>query len=77
MSSNKDHIRHCMLYEFKRGNNATVATNNICEVYPDELDARTCQRWFARFRKGNFDLTDDRRSGRPSVLYNDLLRAAI
>lgn len=71
------HIRHCMLFEYHKGSNATVATKNICNVYPSALDVRKCQRWFSRFRSGNFDLSDSYRSGRPTTLDNDVLRAEV
>ncbi|XP_068622876.1 histone-lysine N-methyltransferase SETMAR-like [Battus philenor] len=73
----KEHIRHCMLFEFRKGNSATAATKNICDVYPSALDVRKCQRWFSRFRSGNFDLSDAHRSGRPTTLDNDVLRAEV
>ncbi|PRD28464.1 UNVERIFIED_CONTAM: Ca6 [Trichonephila clavipes] len=38
------HIRNCMLLEFHKSSNATVATKNICDVYPSALDVRKCQR---------------------------------
>ncbi|GFW33519.1 HTH_48 domain-containing protein [Trichonephila clavipes] len=38
------HIHHCMLLEFHKGSNATVATKNICDVYPSALDVRKRQR---------------------------------
>ncbi len=73
----ENHLRHCMLYEFRKGCNATVATKNICEVYGDVLVVRKCQYWFAKFRSGDLDLTDAPRSGRPVVLDNDVLRAEV
>lgn len=71
------HIRHCMLFEFRKDSNATVATKNICDVYPNALDVRKCQRWFSKFKSGNFDLSDSYRSGRPTTLDNDVLRAEV
>ncbi|GFW08641.1 histone-lysine N-methyltransferase SETMAR [Trichonephila clavipes] len=65
-----------MLLEFHKGGNATVATKNICDVYPSDLDVRKCQKWFSKFRFGNFDLSDSHRSGRPTTLDNDVIKAA-
>ena len=33
----------------------------------ERVNARLCQRWFARFRTGNFSLEDQERPGRPQV----------
>ncbi|XP_076166383.1 lymphocyte-specific helicase isoform X3 [Ptiloglossa arizonensis] len=66
-----------MLFEFRKGSNATVATKNICDVYPNALDVRKCQRWFSKFKSGNFDLSDPYRSGRPTTLDNDVLSAEV
>lgn len=37
MSFNETHIRRCLLYEFKKGNNIVNATKNICDVYGDNF----------------------------------------
>ncbi len=73
----ENHLRHCMLYEFRRGTKATVATSNIREVYGDVMSVRKCQYWFNKFWSGDLDLTDAPRSGRPVALDNDVLRAEV
>ncbi|EGI68987.1 Mariner Mos1 transposase, partial [Acromyrmex echinatior] len=38
----------------------------LVEVYGDHaLSERTCQKWFARFKSGDFDLEDQERAGCP------------
>jgi len=72
-----NHMRHCMLYEFHKGSNPTTAVKNITAVYPEGVSVRNCRRWFLKFKEGNFDLTDEPRSGRPSLLDDELLKAAV
>lgn len=45
-----------MLFEFRKGNDATKATKNMCDIYSAALNICKCQRWFAKFSLGYFDL---------------------
>jgi hypothetical protein len=54
-----EHFRHLLLHEFNRGSKAAEATRNICAVYgEDSIAERTAQKWFARLKQGNFDMSD-------------------
>ena len=64
-----------MLYEFRQGHNATKTTEAICSVYGvDALNVHVCQKWFAKFRSGDFDLEDKERSGKPQELETESCR---
>ena len=65
------HIRHLMLREFQKHNNATNATNAINAVYA--LDTRTCQRWFQKFKNRDFSLFDGIKSRRRTLLMGTLI----
>ena len=67
------HLRHCMLFLFRQGKNATEGTRGICSTYGDVLKVNKCQRWFRKFESGDFDLSDGHHSGRPTKLDDDLL----
>ena len=72
MCDDKIHSRHIMLYQFRKGNNAVKATKKFCDVYGgDAVNVRTVQKWFKRFRDGNFSLKDEKHSGRPTEVDDD------
>ncbi|MBF6176831.1 hypothetical protein IU476_35780, partial [Nocardia blacklockiae] len=47
-------------------------------IYSDyTLAERTCQKWFARFKSGDFGLEDDERPGQPKKFEDDELKALL
>ena len=50
----------------------------LMEVYGEHaLAERTCQKWFARFKSGDFGLEDEERSGQPKKFEDDELEALL
>ena len=71
----KSHFRHLLLFSSNRGQKASEVTKDICAVYGEGAIAeRTIRDWFARFKRGNFDLNRAPRSGRPIKMDEDQLR---
>ena len=67
-----------MLYYIKKGKNATETQKKICAVYGEgAVTDWTCQKWFAKFRAGDFSLDDARRSGKPVEVDNDHIETLI
>jgi hypothetical protein len=59
-----EQFRH-HLYGFSRGSKASEVTRNISSVCAeDSIAERTAPKWFARFKQGNFDVSDTPLSGR-------------
>ena len=78
MDSQKKHLRHVMLYCFKKGNSAKDTADEICIVYGSvSTTIRTVRNWFKKFRAGNFDLKDEDRSGRPATTDTDLIKTML
>ena len=66
------------LFEFNRGAKAADATRNICAMYGDNAIGESTERkWFARFKKYHFDISDTSHSGRPSGFDEDCLNTLI
>jgi len=72
MKNQTVHFRHILLFYFRKGKNARQACEKLRKVYSDNaLQERQCQRWFTKFRAGNFDFNDASRSERPTETTKD------
>ena len=78
MEDKYQHFQHIMFYYFKKGKNTTERQKKICAVYGEgAVTDRTCQKWFAKFRAGDFSLDDVPRSGGPVEVESDQIETLI
>lgn len=78
MDNQNEHFRHIMLFYFKKGKNAAQTSKKIYAIYgEDAVKERVYQKWFARFRCGDFSVKDKPRLGRQNEIDNDKLKALI
>lgn len=74
----KEHLREVLLFMFKGKKSATEAHEMIGEVYgQDILTVRACQKWFKRFKDGDFDLVNKDRGRPPNRFEDDELQALL
>ena len=74
----KQFLHAYMLYDYKSNLTAAESCWRINAAFGEcTIAERTCQKWFAKFKEGDFDLDDEPRSGRPSEVDDDRLRQLI
>ncbi|XP_035742379.1 histone-lysine N-methyltransferase SETMAR-like [Vespa mandarinia] len=75
MESNQQHFRHILLFYYRK---AVRARKKLTDVYGENvLTVRQCQKWFAKFRSGNFDVEGASRSGKPVEADKDTIKALV
>ena len=78
MQNSKENIRHCLLYVFQLGHNASEAKRNICHaIGNDAVSKATACRWFERFRNNNYSLNNKAKYGRPTEINLNKLKQVI
>ncbi|GFW52680.1 hypothetical protein TNCV_2392601 [Trichonephila clavipes] len=78
MKAEKEHVRHCLLYEFDKKSTGATACHNIYLVYRDDaIEEITCRRWFRKFRERDRNCQDQTKSGWPSRIGEDVIDLAI
>lgn len=74
----KQHLRECLLLFFNLKKNATEAHRLLSEAYPEYApEVRVCQKWFAQFKSGAFDVKDKERPGQPKKFVDKELKALL
>ena len=71
-------LRVVLLHYFNMKKTAAESHRIWVEVYGEHaLAERTCQKWFARFKSGDFGLEDEERPGQPKKLEDEELEALL
>ena len=71
-------LRVVLVHYFNMKKSAAESHRILVEVYGQHaLAERTCQKWFARFRSGDFSLEDEERPGQPRKFEDEELEALL
>ena len=71
-------LRGVLLHCFNMKKTAAGSHRILVEVYGEHaLAERTCQKWFARFKSGDFGLEDEERPGQPKKFEDEELEALL
>ena len=71
-------LRGVLLHYFNMKKTAAKSHRILMGVYGEHaLIERTCQKWFARFKSGDFGLEDEESHGQPKEFENEELEALL
>ena len=67
-----------LLHYFNMKKTAAESHRIVVQVYDEHaLDERACQKWFARFKSGDFGLEDEERPGQLKKFEDEELEALL
>ena len=71
-------LQEVLLHYFNMKKTADESHRILMEVYGEHaLAERTCQKWLARFKSGDFGLEDEERPGQPKKFIDEELEALL
>ena len=71
-------LRGVLIHYFNMKKTAAESHRILVEVYGEHaLAKRTCQKWFGRFKSGDFGFQDDERPGQPRKFEDEELEALL
>lgn len=75
---NKHHLRHVLIFLYLQKKKAAESYRILVETYGDNAPSqKTCERWFNRFKNGNFNLEDAEHPGQPKKFEDTDLEALL
>lgn len=78
MELSREEIRVIFLFKFKLGHSATQTATELHEAFGESCASlKTIERWFQKFRAGDFSLKDADRPGRPMMINNELINSQL
>lgn len=73
-----EHLRHALLFLFNQKKKASESHRLLVETYGEHSPSKaTCERWFNRFKIGDFDLRNEERGRPPKKFENEELQALL
>ena len=71
-------LRGVLRHYFNMKKSVAESDRILVEFYGEHaLAERTCQKWFARFKSGDFDLEDEERPGKPNKFEGEELESLL
>ena len=75
--SNKKHSRTALIFSFHLKKTAAESYRLVRQAYGEyDLWQDTCERWFRRFKNGDFKVAD-KKHGKPSKIFEDVQLQAL